>query len=373
MHRSSSSRFLGFAVNPLFAAAMMMNLPSKTTRWFATSTELVPGMLVRRILPQVQCRSIGPFVFLDHFGPITTSAAGSGMMNVGPHPHIGLCTLTFLYEGGVLHRDSTGVEQPILPDQVNWMCSGKGVTHSERPLLFQESSSSSSSSSLSVPTRRNELHGLQLWVALPKEFEDVDPIFHHASSVVYVENDRTSAVVQTKLIVGKFLGYEQTGIPLLPGMEDMFLVSVEFQDDHGEWHCPPLLASDEKDEDWQVGIYVTSGIATVSHDHHQMDPSPLSVGEIMVVSSSSVVSAAATPLTETSLTIRGSKDCKVILLGGFAYPEKRHVLWNFCSWDTNKLKDAADAWERLDRNKFPPVFNESNDDSIPIPKRYKKS
>lgn len=344
-------RFL--SINPFFAAGMM-NLPSRTTRWFAKSTELVPGMLVRRILPQVQCRSIGPFVFLDHFGPITTTTTGgtNGMLNVGPHPHIGLCTLTFLYQGGVLHRDSTGIEQPILPDQVNWMCSGKGVTHSERPLLSPSSSV------------QNELHGIQLWVALPKEFEDIDPIFHHSSSVVSVEQHMmTSELVKTKLIVGKFLGYEQKEIPLLPGMEDMFLVSVEFQDDDVEWRCPPLFFGKEKN--WQVGIYVTSGIASVNHDHQE--DSPLSIGEIMVLSPSS-----SPALTESSITIRGSKDCKVIILGGSAYPEKRHLLWNFCSWDTNNLKDASDAWERLDRNKFPPVFNESNDDSIPIPKRYKK-
>ena len=358
------SRFL--SMQPFFALAMKMNFPPKTTRWFGKSTELVPGMVVRRILPQIQCRSIGPFVFLDHFGPIPITVGGGnqGMMNVGPHPHIGLCTLTFLYQGGVLHRDSTGVEQPILPDQVNWMCSGKGVTHSERPLL-------SSLASTTTTTATKELHGLQLWVALPKDYEDIDPSFHHSSSIVSVERPIvTLGVVLTKLIVGKFMGYEQTRIPLVPGMEDMFLVSVDFKDENAEWQCPPLRVDKKKgeeddDDDWQVGIYVTSGIATlVNHDQPE-DSSSLSVGEIMVLQAGS----------SSSMTIRGTNDCKLILLGGSAYPEKRHLLWNFCSWDTNKLKDAADAWDRLDRNKFPPVFNESNDDSIPIPipQRHKKT
>jgi redox-sensitive bicupin YhaK (pirin superfamily) len=357
------------SIQPFLASAMtmtmMVNSPSKkTTRWFGKSTELVPGMVVRRILPQIQCRSIGPFVFLDHFGPIiipiTPGGGTQGMMNVGPHPHIGLCTLTFLYQGGILHRDSTGIEQPILPDQVNWMCSGKGVTHSERPLLPSQQSSPSTT------PRFKELHGLQLWVALPKDYEDVDPSFHHSSSIVSMESPIvTVGEVQTKLIVGKFLGYEQTGIPLLPGMEDLFLVSVEFQDENSEWQSPPLrgdIKKKEEEDNWQVGIYVTSGIATIINHDHPEDSSTLSVGEIMVLKSGS-----------SRLSIRGTNDCKVILLGGAAYPEKRHLLWNFCSWDTNKLKDAADAWDRLDRNKFPPVYNESNDDSIPIPKRHKKS
>ena len=205
----------------------------------------------------------------------------------------------------------------------------------------------------------------KLWAALPKDFEDVDPTFHHSSSVVSVETaSMTSAVVQTKLIVGKFLGYEQKRIPLLPGMEDMFLVSVEFQDDNVEWHCPPLLV--DQRVDGQVGIYATSGTAIVKQEDHEETLS-LSVGEIMVLSTGTE------SFTESGMTIRGSKDCKVVLLGGYAYPEKRHLLWNFCSWDTNKLKDAADAWERLDRNKFPPVFNESNDDSISLRKRNEKS
>jgi len=162
-------------------------------------------------------------------------------------------------------------------------------------------------------------------------------------------------------------------------MEDMFLVSVEFQDDNVEWHCPPLLV--DQRVDGQVGIYATSGTAIVKQEDHEETLS-LSVGEIMVLSTGTE------SFTESGMTIRGSKDCKVVLLGGYAYPEKRHLLWNFCSWDTNKLKDAADAWERLDpnklkdaadawerldRNKFPPVFNESNDDSIPLRKRNEKS
>lgn len=274
-------------------------------------------------------------------------------MDVGPHPHIGLCTLTYLYDGGVLHRDSTGVEQPILPNQVNWMYSGKGVTHSERPVGKGASSSSSTKG----------MHGLQLWVALPKEHEDMDPIFHHSPSVVNVDRTEASSNVQVKLVVGRVLNHEQTKIPLVSGLEDMFLLSVEFQkNNEGSaeatvWSCPPL-----GDDTVQVGIYVAAGSATINDDKD-----PLQVGEM-------ILTTGAEPLKITSKDDDSTSGggTKVAIFGGPSLPEKRHLLWNFCSWDPAKLKNAADHWTRLDRTMFPPVAGESNDDSIPLPTRYQK-
>jgi redox-sensitive bicupin YhaK (pirin superfamily) len=254
-------------------------------------------------------------------------------MNVGPHPHIGLCTLTYLYDGGILHRDSTGVEQPILPNQVNWMYSGKGVTHSERPMEAMEG-----------------MHGLQLWVALPKDQEDMDPIFYHSPSVVNMDTE--SPGIQVKLVVGRALNQEQPNIPLVPGLEKLFFLSVEFQnegpDDETVWSCPPL-----GDESVQVEIYVSSGSATVN------DHDPLRVGEMILTTGDE-------PLTITSK----DSGTKVAIFGGPSFPEKRHLLWNFCSWDTSKLKNAAEHWTRLDRSKFPPVAYESNEDSVPLPTRH---
>ena len=148
-------------------------------------------------------------------------------MNVGPHPHIGLCTLTYLFEdntsstttssvSGVLHRDSTGAEQAILPNQVNWMCSGKGVTHSERPLPTTTDGDG----------QMSPLHGLQLWVALPRDQEDVDPSFHHSPSVVNIPTGDKEIAAQ--LVVGNAFGSKQEQIPLAPGLEDMFLVVLKF-------------------------------------------------------------------------------------------------------------------------------------------------
>jgi redox-sensitive bicupin YhaK (pirin superfamily) len=150
--------------------------------------ELNPGLMIRRILPQVKCRSVGSFVFLDRFGPTTTAH-----MNVGPHPHIGLCTLTYLYSGSILHRDSTGAERPVRPEEVNWMCSGRGVTHSERSINVDDDD-------------KPEMHGLQFWVALPKDQEEVEPSFHFSDSVVSVPTDDSSKhddeVVKVNLVVG---------------------------------------------------------------------------------------------------------------------------------------------------------------------------
>ena len=153
-------------------------------------TTLSPGFDVRRILPQAKKRTVGSFCFLDHFGPV--SLTENDAMDVGPHPHIGLATLSYLYDGAIIHRDSTGAEQIIIPYGVNYMSSGKGVTHSERGKIkdiqsyYEDAVDTSSSSSTTTTDRRTiptSSHGLQLWLALPATNEDVDPSFHHGEAI----------------------------------------------------------------------------------------------------------------------------------------------------------------------------------------------
>ena len=122
------------------------------------------GFSVRRAIPSAQRRTVGPFVFLDHMGPVEFDA-GTGI-DVRPHPHIGLSTVTYLYEGSMVHRDGAGNTQTILPGEVNWMTAGRGIVHSER----------SSPESRKAPQR---LCGLQIWVGLPKQHEETDPGFTH--------------------------------------------------------------------------------------------------------------------------------------------------------------------------------------------------
>src|ERR1700722_19525816 len=124
----------------------------------------VGGCPVRRALPSLGRRHVGPFVFFDHMGPVDF-AAGEGM-DVRPHPHIGLATVTYLFEGEILHRDSLGSDQVILPGDVNWMTAGRGIVHSERTPAGARS-------------RGGRTHGIQSWVALPLSDEETEPSFHH--------------------------------------------------------------------------------------------------------------------------------------------------------------------------------------------------
>jgi redox-sensitive bicupin YhaK (pirin superfamily) len=126
----------------------------------------IGNFMVGRLLPFSSKRAVGPFVFLDHMGPVSLNNHQN--MDIPPHPHIGLSTLTYLFEGSIMHRDSLGVEMEIKPGEVNWMTAGKGIVHSERTPEY-------------LRTSDKMLHGLQIWVAMPKELEAMEPSFYHAS------------------------------------------------------------------------------------------------------------------------------------------------------------------------------------------------
>ena len=126
--------------------------------------DLGDGFRVRRAVPTLQARSVGPFVFVDHMGPVVFEA-GRGL-DVRPHPHIGLATVTFLWDGAIRHRDTLGADQVIRPGDVNWMTAGRGIAHSERTPAAERTAGSLA-------------HGMQTWVALPRAHEETDPAFHH--------------------------------------------------------------------------------------------------------------------------------------------------------------------------------------------------
>ena len=132
--------------------------------------DLGDGFIVRRLLPFRLRRHVGPFVFFDHMGPVDL-AAGRGV-DVRPHPHFGLATVTYLYEGALTHRDSLGFEQVIRPGDVNWMTAGRGIVHSERTPAAERAAG-------------HRLHGIQTWIALPREHEEADPgFFHHGADAL---------------------------------------------------------------------------------------------------------------------------------------------------------------------------------------------
>lgn len=165
----------------------------------------IGNFLVGRLLPFREKRSVGPFVFIDHMGPAQLKNYQN--LDVPPHPHIGLSTLTYLFEGAIFHRDSLGTEMEIQPGAVNWMTAGKGVVHSERTPEY-------------LRTSEKSLHGLQIWVALPKHLEQTEPTFHHteAKDIPQWEQDG----VQIKLIAGKAFGKNR---PFLFTVRCIFLKS----------------------------------------------------------------------------------------------------------------------------------------------------
>ena len=148
-------------------------------------TDLGGGMRVRRLLPAAAQRAIGPFVFFDHMGPLVQRAGGH--YDVRPHPHIGLATVTYLFEGAMMHRDSLGHVQRIEPGDINWMSAGRGIVHSER-------------TPADLHDVDRPLHGLQLWVALPRELEESEPSFVHTPAQAFARLD--TAGVSVRVLAG---------------------------------------------------------------------------------------------------------------------------------------------------------------------------
>ncbi|KAJ8598398.1 hypothetical protein CTAYLR_003011 [Chrysophaeum taylorii] len=299
---------------------------------------LSPGFDVRRVLPYHRCRSCGHFVFLDHFGPADLSSTPA--MNVGPHPHVGLATLTYLYEGAILHRDSTGAERMILPGGVNWMVAGRGVVHSER-----------GKEALDARPEMTTAHGLQLWAALPKDMEDVEPKFYHGDAIPLSD--------AATLVMGSAFGKSQAAIPVADGTGTLFLVDVRLYEKGDIFSCAGIMSSEN--EDIEVGVYVTQGKVRCAGFGGE---------EVLLEAGSMVVFRGTVP--ETARIEGLLESTRVALLGGTALPEKRHMFWNWVSHDPAKIEAAKAKWDVLDRTVFPKVVNESNDDSIPSPPRLRK-
>lgn len=271
------------------------------------------GFSVRRLLPAASRQMIGPFIFLDHMGP-AQFAPGHGM-DVAPHPHIGLATVTYLFEGVILHRDSLGSVQEIHPGDVNWMTAGGGIAHSERtPAALRPVGS--------------RLHGLQFWVALPTESETVAPSFQHQPRASLPRVDGQSYALT--LIAGTGWGLHspvQTHSPL-------FYADVVFT----KAGCFPIPA-----EHAERAIYVIEGEAVV--DGESLLPGPVYVlrpGESMV------------------LETRGP--ARLMLFGGAPLPGPRRIWWNFVASQSALIDAAKVAWQE---QRFAKVPGES--DFIPLP------
>jgi redox-sensitive bicupin YhaK (pirin superfamily) len=272
------------------------------------------GFEVGRVLPFAKRRRVGPFVFFDHMGPVDFPAGIPRSVDVRPHPHIGLATLTYLFEGEIMHRDSVGSEQAIQPGEVNWMIAGRGITHSER---FER-----------ARREGGRMNGIQAWVALPKEHEETDPAFsHHAAAGLPVfEHDGARA----RLIAGEAMGARapvRTHSPL-------FYI-----------HCE--LATGARTE---LPAQYPERAAYVASGEVEADGQRFGEGRMLVFAPGEPV-----PISAVSPAI-------VMLLGGEPIGE-RFIEWNFVSSSKERIAQAKADW-RAGRMKLPDL---DHDESIPLP------
>jgi redox-sensitive bicupin YhaK (pirin superfamily) len=277
--------------------------------------DLGDGFEVRRALPSVQKRMVGPFVFLDEMGP-SRFEAGRGL-DVRPHPHIGLATVTYLFDGEILHRDSVGSVQAIRPGEVNWMTAGRGIVHSERTAPEQRRAPSS-------------LAGLQCWVALPKRDEECEPSFVHVEAGQLPQHDGDGATA--RLIVGEFFGRRSPVETLSP----MFYVDLRLAPD-ARLDVPPDYP--------EQAIYVAQGRLDIGDD------GVFDAGRLLVLRPGVTVTLAA-----------GPDGARVMLLGGEPMDGPRYLAWNFVASSAERIEQAKDDW-RMGR--FAAVPGET--EFIPLP------
>ena len=286
----------------------------------ARKASLTPGMDVRRILPFRLKRMVGPFIFMDHAGPVVEAPEDSKAMDVLPHPHIGLSTVSYLFGGQVTHRDSLGVEQIIRPGEVNWMTAGKGIAHSER---FEDPAALSGGS----------LEMIQTWVALPEKDEELNPAFdNYTSEELPVFTDGSTWM---RLIAGDAYGLRndvKTHSPL-------FYLHVILQ--KGAHFGLPKGHIER-------AIYVAKGSIEVS-------------GRSYVIGQMLVFSNGADP------TIKAKEETTLMLLGGEPLGE-RFIWWNFVSSRKERIEQAKADWKE-GRIILPPS---DNTEFVPLPEDFSK-
>ena len=257
--------------------------------------DLGGGFQVRRALPSTQRRMVGPFVFFDQMGP-TVLRAGSGL-DVRPHPHIGLATVTYLFDGEIIHRDSLGTTQAIRPGEVNWMIAGRGIVHSERTAADKRSADSA-------------LFGIQTWIALPRAAEECAPSFwHHAASELPLVEAEGATL---RLIAGTLYGARAPAATL----SDMFYADVMLD---AAAQLP--VAADYE----QRAIYITQGRILI-------DDIGFDAGQLVVLR------------PRQPVTVRADGTARVMLLGGEPLDGPRHVWWNFVSSSTERIEQAKRDW-----------------------------
>lgn len=269
------------------------------------------GFEVRRILPAAKMRTVGPWIFFDHMGPADFDSTSG--INVRPHPHINLATVTYLFEGEIFHRDSLGNSQSIFPGDINLMIAGRGIVHSEREREEMKS-------------KKRRLNGLQLWMALPEQHEEMAPEFIHYQSSGIPKVDVKG--VSVRVLMGEAYGVTS---PVRVFGQTLY---VEAQIKKGQKLILPKAE--------QRGLYVVEGQARIGEqDCQAYDMAVLNPGEV---------------------TLEAVEDCKIALVGGEPYGE-RHIFWNFVSSRKERIERAKKEWSS---GEFPTVPGDE-EEYIPLP------
>ena len=283
--------------------------------------DLGGGFRVRRLLPAIERQSVGPFLFFDHFGPVTVTP--ESQHDVRPHPHIGLATVTYLFSGAIMHRDSLGSLQQIEPGAINWMTAGRGIVHSERR-----------PESLAQSTYVN--HGIQLWAALPPEHEEADPDFVHMPADAIPQLQVGDATV--RVLIGSAWDKVSPVQSLAPALYvDIHLPA------HGQLRLPQSMAE-------ELGVYAVD--------------TALQVGEGTV----SMHTFALLPTDQEVTLTAGAEGARCMLLGGDALKSRRHIWWNFVSTRKERIVQAASDWDAQRMGSVP-----GETEHIPLPERRFKA
>lgn len=273
------------------------------------------GFSVRRILPAIGRKMVGPFIFFDHLGPVTF-APGQGM-DVRPHPHIGLATVTFLFDGAIGHRDNLGSVQVIRPGDVNWMTAGSGIAHSER-------------TPPDVRTTGGAIEGIQCWVALPLQHEQTPPTFAHHPSATLPEFSIDG--VRLKLLAGSAFGRQSP----VHTFSDMIYIDVQ---------CAAGQTLTIPAGERELGAYVVHGHVKVSG--HVLSEKSLAIGH-----------------PGDDLKIEAGSAARVMIIGGEPFGETREIWWNFVASSKELIEQAKKDWTDQKFRRVPG----DEDEFIPLPK-----
>ena len=268
------------------------------------TVDLGDGFSVRRALPSARTRMVGPFIFFDHFGP-AEFRAGAGL-DVRPHPHIGLATVTYLFDGEIMHRDSLGTALAIKPGEVNWMTAGRGIVHSERTGAEKRVTGS-------------PIHGLQMWVALPKAHEEMEAAFAHHDTVEFptvAENGK-----DVRVVVGSAYGAKSP----VPVVHETLFADVHLK----AGSSVPLDADHE-----ERAIYMITGEIDIAGDK-------FGSGQLLVFRPGDTI------------TITAAQDSHFVICGGAAMDGPRHIWWNFVSSSKDRIEQAKADWQAGHFQKVP--------------------